>query len=270
MNVLINKFTSNFEINFSPSLSLATRRSLICLFLANSSEFIKISNERDGTDKSTCYRSLLLLLPFLFGSFEFFGDQLVVPWNGGNNRHHGLFQRLLTNTRFCTLRLQPGREARYNPSIQITPTRVELYRYIQSPLVEGLSGHQDLLSLGLHHFTKLVGAYVRQLERNNFCLRSEIILGDSVDLDVSHLGILLMDGSDHNNTHHAYSGSRVINCLHRCYGQALTSDIWELFGVDYCPCLQVPSFPLEAEIPEDSFQFDEDSEGEDDEGFWEL
>nr|AEI55837.1 P0 [Chickpea chlorotic stunt virus] len=270
MNVLINQYTSTLEINFSPSVSLETRRSLICLFLSSSSKFIQQSNEQYGTNSTTCYRSLLLLLPFLFGGFEFLNGQLVIPRLHGSNRLGWYFQRLLSNAGFCTLRLQSCRSAQDYPTIQIAPTRVSLYRYIQCPLVEGLSGHQDVLSLGLQYFTKIVGTYVRQLKQYNLCLRSEIVMGDSVGLDLDLLGSLLLDGPDHNNTYHAYSGSRIINCLHRCYGKALTSDIWELFGVDHCACLQVPSFPLEAEIPEIGSEHDEDSEGEDDEGFWEL
>nr|UYL94424.1 MAG: P0 protein [Chickpea chlorotic stunt virus] len=268
MNVLINKHTSSFEITFSPSISLEDRRRFLAALLVQSSKYIALSNTIDGTNKLLCYRSLLLLLPFLYGGFEFLGGQLVIPTGRSrpeDNRLRGHFYGLLANGEFCSLRTQ--RSARTYPSIQIASTGVDLYRNIRHSLVEGLSGHQDKLSLGLHNFTTLVGVYLQQLERDSLCLCSEINVVDSVGLDLDNLGSLLMDNSNPYYTHHAYRGSRIVNCLHRCYGKAFTLDVWELFGVGSCPCFQVPRLPMEAEIPEDDY---ESSEGEDDEGFWEL
>nr|UHS71625.1 MAG: P0 protein [Polerovirus sp.] len=270
MNFLINNQNSRIELKFSNSLSLDTRRSLTALFLISAEQYLQISHEQHGTQSNVAYCSLLVLLPFLLGGFNFRDGKLVIPSSGRSHRHHELFRELLAEREFCILSSSENGAAELYSSNPNSCRRANLYRLTYSSLAEGLPRHPEIFGYGTSYIQTLIGSYIRKIERGVFFLRPVFPMGDSLGLDLRTLGFLLLDGRGYNNQYHAYYSSRIVNVLHRIYGKSFTLAFWRLLQLDCGPCFQVPSLPMEAPITEGTCGQDTDDEGEDDEGVWEL
>nr|AXP14388.1 P0 protein [Faba bean polerovirus 1] len=263
--VTIDRRTS--QVLFNDSLfnySLFLRRSILIATIQSFNYLCETSSSIHGTNKAISMLSFLFQLPFIYGGFELRGGALVLP-HSRKSKKRRTFNKLLADNGLYALKLG-DRRTPTSTNIQITAGGSYLYKYIQNPLAENIRGHADVFEFGKNHFKRLLNAWCLHLSRRNFELYPIFSLGDNLAMVLDSLADNLVGFAGINQQYHASGFLRIARDLHGLYGETAASTVWQLFGLDRCPCVEDTPFPNIILLQERI----ESEEGEDGEGFWEL